>query len=112
MNTKSSINKSYSDTIFYIINALFLTIVLILALYPMIFIVSSSISERTAVIEGRVWLWPVGFSLDGYKAVFEDNRILNGYYNSAYYYPGKKVRHIDYCLDSFFIPLFIYFIQK
>ena len=30
-------------------------------------------------------MWPVGFSLDGYKAVFEDNRIMNGYYNSAYY---------------------------
>jgi len=28
---------------------------------------------------------PVGFSLDGYKAVFEDARILRGYYNSAYY---------------------------
>jgi ABC-type glycerol-3-phosphate transport system permease component len=80
-----NMGKSYSDRIFLIVNTIFLTVVLILALYPMIFIVSSSISERTAVIEGRVWLWPVGFSLDGYKAVFEDNRIMGGYYNSAYY---------------------------
>ena len=85
MNLRSKLNRSSSDTVFYFINAVFLSIVLILALYPMIFIVSSSISERTAVIEGRVWLWPVGFSLDGYKAVFEDNRIMRGYYNSAYY---------------------------
>ena len=76
---------SSSDRIFYLVNSAILFIVLIIALYPMIFIVSSSISDRTAVIEGKVWLWPVGFSLDGYKAVFEDNRIMLGYYNSAYY---------------------------
>lgn len=85
MRAKFNISKSPSDRVFYLINTVFLAVVLIIALYPMIFIVSSSISDRTAVIEGKVWLWPVGFSLDGYKAVFEDNRIMMGYYNSAFY---------------------------
>ena len=82
---KRKLTYSSSDTIFYAINYLYLAVVLLLTLYPMIFIVSSSISEKEAVISGKVWLLPVGFSLDGYKAVFEDARILRGYYNSAYY---------------------------
>ena len=82
---KAKFSNSASDRVFYIANTVFLAAVLILTLYPMVFIVSSSISQKEAVIEGRVWLFPVGFSLDGYKAVLEDNRILRGYYNSAYY---------------------------
>jgi len=82
---KRKLTYRSSDTIFFVINTVFLSTALLLTLYPMIFIISSSISEKEAVIAGKVWLLPVGFSLDGYKAVFEDARILMGYYNSAYY---------------------------
>ena len=34
---------------------------------------------------GKVFLWPVDFSLDGYKAVFRTNKVLIGYRNSAFY---------------------------
>src|SRR6185312_15260893 len=63
----------------------FLTVVLVSIAYPLIFIVSSSFSSYQAVRANQVWLWPVGFSLDGYRAVFDDPQVVTGYFNSAFY---------------------------
>ncbi|MEJ7901998.1 MAG: carbohydrate ABC transporter permease, partial [Thermomicrobiales bacterium] len=38
-----------------------------------------------AVISREVWLWPVGFSLDAYKLVFEDPNVWRAYYNTLWY---------------------------
>lgn len=73
------------DKVFYSINNLFLGLLLVLIAYPMLYIISSSFSSTQAVITGKVWLFPVDFSLDGYKAVFENEYILKGYLNSFYY---------------------------
>lgn len=56
--------------------------ILILVAYPLIYIVSSSSSSTSAVMAGRVWLYPVDFSLSGYKAIFENKDILTGYINT------------------------------
>ncbi|NLG25189.1 MAG: carbohydrate ABC transporter permease, partial [Clostridiales bacterium] len=34
---------------------------------------------------GRVWLWPQGFMLDGYKRIFNNAEIYVGYRNSIFY---------------------------
>jgi ABC-type glycerol-3-phosphate transport system permease component len=64
-------------------NAL-LVLVLLVTLYPMIFIVSSSFSGSQAVTQGKVWLWPVDFNLEGYNAVFRSKEIPLGFINSVY----------------------------
>jgi len=76
---------SKSDRIFTIINYTFLSFLLVIVLYPLIFIVSSSFSSTEAVSSGRVWLWPVDFSVAGYKAVFENSSVWMGYLNSLFY---------------------------
>ena len=53
--------------------------------YPLILVVSSSISDPVAVAAGEVIFWPKGFTLDGYKRVFQDNHIMMGYANSLFY---------------------------
>lgn len=73
------------DTIFTIINYTLLGIGLIIFLYPLIYIVSSSFSSVDAVVTGKVRLFPVDFSLDGYKAVFQSSKIWSGYFNSIVY---------------------------
>ncbi len=80
-----AINKLKEDFWFYLINDGFLLMFLIITLYPMIFFVSSSFSSPAAIISGRVWLWPVEFTLKGYKAVFQDRNILMGYRNTIIY---------------------------
>ncbi len=62
-----------------------LIVVLFVTLYPFIYVLSMSISDPVAVISREVWLWPVGFSLDAYKLVFEDPSVWRAYYNTFWY---------------------------
>jgi len=81
--TSEKISKG--DRVYYLITDAFLFIFLIAVLYPMIYIISSSFSSPNAVLSGKVWFFPVDFSLKGYKAVFENGYILKGYANTIYY---------------------------
>lgn len=76
---------SVEDKIFYAAVNIFMVIILIIVLWPLVFIVSSSFSSKEAVMAGRVVLWPVDFSLEGYKAVFKTNEVLVGYRNTILY---------------------------
>lgn len=66
-------------------NYLVLTLLLILILYPLIFVLSASFSSGSAVTSGRVWLWPVEPTLAGYEAIFKNRMVLVGFYNSFFY---------------------------
>jgi putative aldouronate transport system permease protein len=70
------LKDSGSDRWFNIINYTFMALLLIIVLYPVIFVLSSSFSNKDAVTAGQVLLWPVGFSLEGYQAVFRDPAVL------------------------------------
>ncbi len=80
---KQRINRQ--DRQFYLANDLFLFIILLVIIYPLIYVVSASFSSPNAVVTGRVWLYPVDFSLAGYKAVFANKSIMTGYANTIFY---------------------------
>jgi putative aldouronate transport system permease protein len=71
VKAKKSIKTSKQDTLFYAVIYAVILLILIILLWPLIFIVSSSLSSKEAVMAGRVFLLPVNFSLEGYKAVFQ-----------------------------------------
>lgn len=79
------IKLSRGDKIFHNINDVFLLIIFLIVLYPIIYIFSSSFSSPDAVIAGRVWLWPVDFSMEGYVAVFRNEQIIIAYLNTFFY---------------------------
>ncbi|OXL82312.1 sugar ABC transporter permease [Paenibacillus sp. SSG-1] len=85
MNRVNAIRESVRDRIFLGLIYIFLFCVLVVVIYPLIFILSSSFSSPQAVVSGRVWLWPVDFSLMGYKVIFSNPAILTGYINSFIY---------------------------
>ncbi len=60
-------------------------LVLILTLYPLIFVVSASISDPDIVNAGKLYLLPKGFTLDGYELIFENRNIWIGYRNTIFY---------------------------
>jgi ABC-type glycerol-3-phosphate transport system permease component len=60
-------------------------LILVLVMYPLIYVLSSSFSNGEAVMAGRVYLWPVDLSLDGYKMVFNDDSVSTGFKNSLVY---------------------------
>lgn len=85
VKAKKSIKTSKQDTLFYAVTYAVILLILIILLWPLIFIVSSSLSSKEAVMAGRVFLLPVNFSLEGYKAVFQTNEVLIGFRNTVLY---------------------------
>lgn len=74
-----------ADRIFNVANYIILLIFLVSVAYPLIYVVSASFSNPRAVINGDMWLWPVDITLDGYRAVFDNPRIITGFKNSLFY---------------------------
>ena len=62
-----------------------LTIILLIVLYPLIWVISASFSDPMEIRAGKLWLTPVGFHLTGYRKVFIDPEIMIGYRNSLFY---------------------------
>lgn len=83
--TKKHIRLSATDKIFLIFNDFLLLMALLLVIFPIIYIISSSFSSPQAVSSGRVVLFPVDFSLRGYEAVFEHDAVMLGYLNTIIY---------------------------
>lgn len=73
------------DKIMYAIIYTVMCVLLVLVLYPLIYIVSSSFSSGAAVSSGRVLLWPVDFSTKGYEIIFSYKLVWTGYKNTIFY---------------------------
>ena len=58
---------------------------LVIVLYPMILVVSNSLSDPGLVASGKVLFLPKGFNLNGYVEFFHDKNILIGYANTLFY---------------------------
>jgi len=82
---KRKIKDTMEDCVFYTIIYVILTILLLIVGLPLIYVLSASFSSPSAVIAGKVFLFPVDFSLEGYKAVFEHKDVITGYKNSLLY---------------------------
>ncbi|MBP3889029.1 MAG: carbohydrate ABC transporter permease [Cellulosilyticum sp.] len=80
----SKINETRQDKVFNAINTVILWLVLILVAYPLIYVLSASFSNPQAVSSGKVWLWPVDFTLRGYEVVFQHPDIVRGFFNAIY----------------------------
>ena len=77
--------KSRGDVWFDIINYILLTLIMLLVLYPLYFVLAASFSDPNYIYSGEVWLFPKGFTLDGYERIFSDSSIWIGYGNSILY---------------------------
>jgi len=78
-------SRSAGDRLFDYMNYFIFTLILLFVLYPLYFIVISSISDPVYVNLGKVWFIPKNITLDGYAQIFKDKRIVAGYINSFIY---------------------------
>ena len=83
--TLRKIKTGKEDRVFYTIVYSVVIILTLLVLYPIIYVISASFSSGNAVAEGRVWLWPVEFSLEAYKVVLGYSDLWIGYRNTIFY---------------------------
>lgn len=84
MNNKL-VKDTPADKAFMIFVYIFLIVALFLVLYPLIYIISASISDPNLVNSGEMFLLPKGITFDGYKTIFQNESIWRGYANTIYY---------------------------
>jgi len=77
--------KNVNDIIFDLFIYVICGIIFFIIAYPLYFVVIASVSDSTLVSTGKVLLFPKGFSLFGYKEIFQDARIWVGYKNTMIY---------------------------
>ena len=85
MKTTSLIKDTRADKIFLIFVYVFLAISLLIVLYPLIYIISASISNPHLVNSGEMWLLPKGITFEGYRTLLGNSSICRGYLNTIYY---------------------------
>ncbi len=84
-NTKRRMRISTGDRIYLYSVYLFLLVFTGCILYPLLYVVSCSFSSPEALMQGRVFFLPVEPGLQGYTAVFNNNRVWRGYGNTILY---------------------------
>ncbi len=114
------IKDSRSDQRFTFFNGTLLIIIFFLIVYPLVYVLSASISNPSAVNSGKMILLPIGFTFEGYKAVFAFKDIWSGYANTIFYtFVGTTLNLLvtlpcayalsrpDFAGRKFFMTLFI-----
>jgi len=82
---RNRIRNSFQDNVFDSINFVLVTCVLVIVLYPLLFVVSASFSDPDLVTRGQVWLLPKGLTIEGYRRVFLYKDIWKSYSNTIIY---------------------------
>lgn len=73
------------NSIFDLVNIGIMMFVIIITLYPLIYVVSVSLSETDYVMSNQIWLLPKGFNLASYKMVFKNTFFWGAYKNTLVY---------------------------
>ena len=130
---RNRVRETGRDRLFNAVNIVFWIIVLFIVLYPLWLILIASVSDPDAVLQAKVLLLPVDFSLMGYEAVFQYKELWGSYLNSIVYtvvgsglsvvvtlaaayslsrkFAGKKIVNLAITFTMFFsgglIPIFL-----
>ncbi|WP_054026708.1 carbohydrate ABC transporter permease [Bacillus sp. FJAT-28004] len=81
----SAVKESGRDKVFLICNYVYVFLAFVIVAYPVIYMISASISDPKLVGSGEMWLWPKGITFEGYKRVFQNTSIWTGYGNTILY---------------------------
>ena len=73
------------DKVFSAFLGVFTVFLIVVTVYPLIYVFSMAISDPVAVSRKEVWLFPVGFSSYALDTVFEDPNVLTYYGNTIWY---------------------------
>ncbi|HHU08303.1 MAG TPA: carbohydrate ABC transporter permease [Clostridiaceae bacterium] len=81
----TAIALARSDRIFLAVVYGIILLGTLIVLYPLLYVLAASFSSPSAVTQGRVVIWPVEFTLAGYKQVLAYQRVGIGYRNTIFY---------------------------
>ena len=82
---KSRKPQSFGDKVFDACVIIILSIIAAIVAYPMLYVVSCSISDPDLTRAGQIWLLPKGITFTGYKEIFGSSKLIVGYRNTIIY---------------------------
>ncbi len=91
---RSGLRESGVDRAINILVTVLSVLVFLSIIYPLFFIIIASFSDSDLVNQGKVLLYPMGFSTYGYGKILEDTRIWTGYLNTLIYTAGGTIINI------------------
>ncbi|MEC6746961.1 carbohydrate ABC transporter permease [Marinilactibacillus sp. XAAS-LB27] len=97
------IKESFADRIFLISIYILLTLALLVTLYPLIYIVSASISNPDTVNSGEMFLFPIDVTWEGYRLIFANSDIWQGYYNTILYTTVGTLVNLAFTLPAGYV---------
>ena len=82
--TKIYFNTESDKIVMRIVNVVLLLFLLVIII-PILHIIVSSFSAPSAIANGEVFFWPVGFNIKGYTVIFKTERVIRGFINTILY---------------------------
>ena len=82
---KTKMKMTFGDRCFTTVIYCILVFVVVVTLYPLLYVLSASVSDPRAVITGKMILFPINPTLDGYLTTFKYKEIWIGYANTIFY---------------------------
>jgi len=105
--------KSRSDRLFYGFVYLLTILAVVVTLYPFLYVISISFSSVDAIDKQKVALWPVGFTLSGYKMVLQYRELWVSFYNTLWYtVVGTLLNIVATCLAAFPLSRQQFFLRR
>ncbi|MDR9748060.1 carbohydrate ABC transporter permease [Paenibacillus taichungensis] len=105
--------KLRSDRLFYGFVYLLTILAVVVTLYPFLYVISISFSSVDAIDKQKVALWPVGFTLSGYKMVLQYRELWVSFYNTLWYTViGTLLNIVATCLAAFPLSRQQFFLRR
>lgn len=101
-----AIRRSTGEKIFDFFNIIFMLFLMLITLYPFIYILNLSLSTPTGSLMGGFFLTPNGFSLEAYRRVLNSPHIWIGYKNTIIVTVGGTA------VNMFFTTITAYALSK
>lgn len=106
MSKHSKIKRSTGTFIFDTVNMIFMLVICFLCIYPIWYVIVNSFNDAKDAMLGGIYWWPRMFSLENYKAVFEDNSVVQAFKVTI----GKTI--IGTTINVFFTAMVAYPLSK
>ncbi|WGG46497.1 carbohydrate ABC transporter permease [Rossellomorea sp. DA94] len=87
-----------SDKLILFINKILLGGVVIIVLFPLMYVLLSSVLEPNVLVKKGFLISGSDWTLEGYKRIFEDGTIVKGFINSILYSVGFTLITVSVCI--------------
>lgn len=94
--------KTKGAKVFSVVNGFFMVLVMVITLYPLLYVLAVSFSSAEYVQAGMITIYPMGFNVDAYKEIIRNNQFWGAYGNTILYtVVGTSIQMVLTCMLAF-----------